>query len=654
MKNSNGNDRNNRNQKTSRKYYARKPRHKNHVVLAKHTINKGGGNQTLPAKTHLSSLNKSINKLLPGLKGFSLRKIWELRKQNKKVTEDDTNKNQTTETNLEEKTVNSSIANKSNSGDNYHHSKSSNSNNPNRLTRWANNPRIAGAVAAILLFVMLAAAIIPTSLNVRAEEQAETAALNPTMQLAKEYIYAGSRMLAIEDYGLSGGSTPTPTITPTPTPTETPTPTPTPVLKPDLVISNFTITPASPTEGDQVNFSVIVTNQGAGVMSGFLGVKYQIDGGCPAAGCPSHAVSSTTINPGQSVTLNGASGTWTAVVGAHTLSAQVDDVGAIDESDETNNITTLNVNVNPPPTPTPTPTPPPSVPSIASVTQNADPTCLDITLNGVSAADSYNVKVLSTGYTINVTQLSFPWCGLAPATYYEYQAQAVNQYGTSGWSATVGGTTANPPPTPTPTPTPLPLPSAGNHYQIIAKHSGRCLEVAGGPSAVADTTVLQQWDCNGGSATNQLWSFVQVGDAYQIIAAHSDKCIDVVGGSYNDTAGIQQYTCLGSSQTNQLWKLVQVGDAFQLVAKHSDKCIDVIGGQGATENGVDVQQYTCVGASQTNQLWTLNQTQVIEPTPTPTPEGPCPGYEEIEQNCALYGGYWNTWTCTCELGGKDK
>lgn len=200
----------------------------------------------------------------------------------------------------------------------------------NRKQRFKINwhsPRTSGTIAAVLLFVMLIAAIIPANLKVQAEES-EIASLNPSMQLAKEYIYAGSRMLAIEDYGLSLGSTPTPTPTP-----ETPTPTP-----------------------------------------------------------------------------------------------------------ET-------------PTPTPTPTPAPPIPSIASVTANADPTCLDIVLNGVSGADSYNVKLLLNNHTVNVTSLSFPWCGLAPSTYYEYQAQAVNnQSGTSGWSATVGGTTANPPPTPTPTP----------------------------------------------------------------------------------------------------------------------------------------------------------------------------------------------------------
>lgn len=49
-----------------------------------------------------------------------------------------------------------------------------------------------------------------------------------TLQLSKEYIYSGSRMVATEDYGVTNGTpTPTPTVTPTPTPTTTITPTPT-------------------------------------------------------------------------------------------------------------------------------------------------------------------------------------------------------------------------------------------------------------------------------------------------------------------------------------------------------------------------------------------------------------------------------------------
>lgn len=98
--------------------------------------------------------------------------------------------------------------------------------NPKSLAskKWRNkfdwrSPRVSGAIAGILLCVMLITGIISAIPKAQAEENT---VLTPTWQLAKEYIYAGGRMLAIEDYGISSTETPTPT----PTPEETPTPTP--------------------------------------------------------------------------------------------------------------------------------------------------------------------------------------------------------------------------------------------------------------------------------------------------------------------------------------------------------------------------------------------------------------------------------------------
>lgn len=104
------------------------------------------------------------------------------------------------------------------------------------------------------------------------------------------------------------------------------------------------------------------------------------------------------------------------------------------------------VNPNPPPQP-------PATPTITSITANADPTCLNLAITPVNGAVSYNVRLVANGYTINVLQASFPWCGLSPSTSYQFEAQAVNNIGASGWSATVGGTTGAPIPQPPPTPT---------------------------------------------------------------------------------------------------------------------------------------------------------------------------------------------------------
>lgn len=101
--------------------------------------------------------------------------------------------------------------------------------------RIGQNTRSKSLIAAGLLFAMLTLAIFSIAPNATAGESPDTGLPTPTLQLAKEYIYAGSRMLAIEDYGVTPPPptpTPTPTITPTPTPTETPTPTPTPTATP--------------------------------------------------------------------------------------------------------------------------------------------------------------------------------------------------------------------------------------------------------------------------------------------------------------------------------------------------------------------------------------------------------------------------------------
>lgn len=292
--------------------------------------------------------------------------------------------------------------------------------------------------------------------------------------------------------------TPTPTATPTPaTPTPTPaTPTPTPAPKPDLVVSSFTINPSQPNGGDQVNFSVTVTNQGAGAMNGFLGVKYQIDGACPAGGCPSHAVSSTTINPGQSVNLNGASSTWTATVGGHTLSAQVDDLGAVDESDESNNVANLSVNVAPP------------VPNIPAntyfqVVAQHSAKCADV--SGVSLSDTAAIH---------------QWgCG---------NANAANQL----WK----------------------FERVGDEFQIIAQHSGKCMDVVG--ASTSDGADLQQYTCLGAGQTNQLWRVIEVGsNQYQLVAKHSGKCLDVPGADQNNGVVLKQYGCGALGQTNQTWSL---------------------------------------------------------------------------------------------------
>lgn len=84
-------------------------------------------------------------------------------------------------------------------------------------SRW-NSPRTTGLAAAILLLAMLVTAWLSSADNVRAEgeDSGNTLSQTANLKLVKEYIYAGSRMLVIEDYGLRQTPASTPTLTPTP------------------------------------------------------------------------------------------------------------------------------------------------------------------------------------------------------------------------------------------------------------------------------------------------------------------------------------------------------------------------------------------------------------------------------------------------------
>jgi hypothetical protein len=141
-------------------------------------------------------------------------------------------------------------------------------------------------------------------------------------------------------------------------------------------------------------------------------------------------------------------------------------------------------------------------------------------------------------------------------------------------------------------------------YSIAAQNSGKALDVQGGPGAVNNGTLIQQWDYLGG--TNQQWQIVALADGYyNIRARNSGKCLDVIGGpaATADTINLQQYDCL-INQSNQEWAFYPVGNGvYKIIAKHSGRGLDVTGGPGATQNGILIQQYDYLGGS--NQQWTL-------------------------------------------------
>ncbi|MFD0672365.1 CARDB domain-containing protein [Cohnella sp. GCM10027633] len=109
---------------------------------------------------------------------------------------------------------------------------------------------------------------------------------------------------------------------------------------PDLIVTDITWSPASPTAGNETTFSATIKNQGADPSpAGTIhGVLFTVDG--VSVSWSDNRTAS--IAAGASVTVTATGGpsgkaTWTATSGAHTVRAFVDDVNRIGEANEGNN-----------------------------------------------------------------------------------------------------------------------------------------------------------------------------------------------------------------------------------------------------------------------------------------------------------------------------
>lgn len=111
-------------------------------------------------------------------------------------------------------------------------------------------------------------------------------------------------------------------------------------------------------------------------------------------------------------------------------------------------------------------------------------------------------------------------------------------------------------------------------YTIRPSGGGsKCLDVEG--VSRANGAYLQLYDCLGAFQTNQqfyLYLVPGTGNRYQIVARHSGKCLDVEGVSHDPGAQIQQYDCLGYGQSNQIFIVAPDpynGSRYALIPWHS-------------------------------------------------------------------------------------
>ncbi|WP_286158122.1 RICIN domain-containing protein [Streptomyces sp. CB03911] len=131
---------------------------------------------------------------------------------------------------------------------------------------------------------------------------------------------------------------------------------------------------------------------------------------------------------------------------------------------------------------------------------------------------------------------------------------------------------------------------------LTGRQSGRCADV--GNYSFAPDAQLLQWGC--GNGANQNFWLKNLGTGYvQIMARHSGLCLDMSGASTADGALAVQNTCNG--QTSQQWQVQKVTGTnyVRLIARHSGKCLDVT--NQSTANGTALEQWTC--GTGTNQQW---------------------------------------------------
>ncbi|MFJ5031144.1 RICIN domain-containing protein [Streptomyces sp. NPDC088560] len=105
-----------------------------------------------------------------------------------------------------------------------------------------------------------------------------------------------------------------------------------------------------------------------------------------------------------------------------------------------------------------------------------------------------------------------------------------------------------------------PVSGKTNTYTVVNELSGKCLDVSGASSA--DGAAVIQYTCSG--AANQQFTLNPVtalgnNKDYQLVAVHSGKCVDVSDVSTAPGALIHQWTCdpagALSTKKNQIWRL---------------------------------------------------------------------------------------------------
>lgn len=151
------------------------------------------------------------------------------------------------------------------------------------------------------------------------------------------------------------------------------------------------------------------------------------------------------------------------------------------------------------------------------------------------------------------------------------------------------------------------LPVEEGTYTIVARHSGKALEVSGGGTTAGTAVVQSTVDgCN-----CQQWTLEHLyGDYYSIVGLGSQKNLGVASASLTSGAAIQIQDSTGAD--HQKFRIRSTGDGyFYITALHSGKTLDVSG--NSQNDGASVLQWQYKAS--TNEQWTFTPVSGLKSMP---------------------------------------
>ena len=288
----------------------------------------------------------------------------------------------------------------------------------------------------------------------------------------------------------------------------------------------------------------------------------------------------------------------------------------------------------------PLPPPTPISPAEGSSVTGPDGTFTWAPPSGADASTWYQIRVeFPDGSHVEpwvqgVSRTTIPLGAAGPYRWYARSRTGTANEGP--WSAPINFSLTAPvvPPPPPPPPPPAPSGTTGDltgTYRLVARHSGKVLDVSGSKQ-YSGAFLVHQWAWWGGD--NQKWKIEPTDSGYyRLTAIHSGKVLDVAGASMDDGAQLIQWDWVGGS--NQQWKIESTGDGFyRLLARHSGKALDVYG--ASLDNGAPIIQWTPHGGG--NQQWDLVPlAQVLALSSSTTAAEPIGSGGDPAQKCGATG-----------------